>query len=232
MASRKDEKERRRQERLARDQSEQEQARRRRTYSIVVGGGLLAAAIVATAVAFTAGGGGGDDGGDSGGAKPLEVQAADPPEQRMTDLVQAAKAADCGLSNPEIEGRTHLSPDDKPPKYKTNPPTSGSHNPVPAEDGAYRTTPGNVHLVHSLEHGRIIVQYKPTISKRELARLKGLFDEDPYHMILVPNKRMPYEVAVTAWGHLAGCDKMTDETFDVIRTFTERYRDKGPEFVA
>jgi hypothetical protein len=42
---------------------------------------------------------------------------------------------------------------------------------------------------------------------------------------------MPYDVAVTAWGHLAGCKKVTDETFDVIRAFRERYRDQGPEQV-
>jgi hypothetical protein len=40
---------------------------------------------------------------------------------------------------------------------------------------------------------------------------------------------MPYDVAVTAWGHLAGCKKMTDASFDVIRTFRDRYIDRAPE---
>ena len=40
---------------------------------------------------------------------------------------------------------------------------------------------------------------------------------------------MPYQVAVTAWGHLIGCEKVTDETFDALRAFRDRYRDQGPE---
>ena len=51
-------------------------------------------------------------------------------------------------------------------------------------------------------------------------------------MVLFPNRRMPYEVAVTAWGHLLGCKKVNDETFDAIRAFRDRYRDQGPEQAA
>jgi hypothetical protein len=40
---------------------------------------------------------------------------------------------------------------------------------------------------------------------------------------------MPYQVAVTAWGHLAGCKKATDATFDVIRDFKRRYEGTAPE---
>ena len=50
-------------------------------------------------------------------------------------------------------------------------------------------------------------------------------------MVLFPNRRMPYEVAVTAWGHLLGCKKVNDKTFDAIRAFRDRYRDQGPEQV-
>jgi hypothetical protein len=87
--------------------------------------------------------------------------------------------------------------------------------------------------VHELEHGRIILQYDPKkIPPRRLSQLKGLFDEDPYHLVLTPNAtKMPYTVAVTAWGHIAGCKRVTDGAFDVLRAFRERYQDKAPEFV-
>jgi hypothetical protein len=227
MASRKEEKERRRQERLAWERQQQEQARRRRFYSIGAGGVLVVAAAAAIIIAVAAGGGG-SDGSDTGGAQ-LSIEAADPPAQELTDLNAAARAANCTLSNPEIEGSTHTT---KRVKYKTNPPSSGNHDPVPAEDGAYAKSPSIGHVVHSLEHGRIEIQYKPSISKKRLAQLKGLFDADPYHMLLLPNvTRMPYEVATVAWGHIAACKRVTDESFDVIRAFTQRYRDKAPEFV-
>jgi hypothetical protein len=43
---------------------------------------------------------------------------------------------------------------------------------------------------------------------------------------------MKYAVAATAWGHLLGCNQMNDKVFDALRTFRERYIDKGPEAVA
>jgi hypothetical protein len=227
MASRKEEKERRRQERLAWERQQHEQARRRRIYSIGAGGVLVVAAVAAIIIAVAAGGGG--SGTEDVGGDKLTVKAADPPAEKLTDLNAAARAAKCTLSNPEIEGRTHTT---KPVKYKTNPPSSGNHDPVPAEDGAYAKSPTVGHIVHSLEHGRIEVQYKSTISEKRLAELKGLFDADPYHMLLLPNvTRMPYELAAVAWGHIAACKRVTDASFDVVRAFIQRYRDKGPEFV-
>jgi hypothetical protein len=224
MASRKEEKERRRQQRLEQEKMLQAQERRRRLYAIVVGGVLLVAAGAAIGLVVSSSG----DGGGSSSSE-LSVDAADPPPEQTSNLARAAAAAGCKLSNPPIEGRTHVT---KPVKYKTNPPTSGNHDPVPATDDAYGKSPGTMHLVHSLEHGRIIIQWAPSVPRRRLAQLKGLFDEDPYHLIMTPNAtKMPYEVAITAWGHLAGCKRFKDEAFDVFRAFKTRYVDKAPEFV-
>jgi Protein of unknown function (DUF3105) len=227
MASRKDEKEQRRLERLAREEAARSQERRRRTYSIVAGAVLVGAAVVAIVIAIAAGGGDGDGNG-SADTKELTVSAVAPPPEKEADLVKAAAAADCVLRNPVIEGRGHTT---NPVKYKTNPPSSGSHNPVPTPDGAYAVSPTKEHLVHALEHGRIIIQWDPKIPPRRIQQIKGLFDQDPYHLILVPNADMPYQFAVTAWGHIAGCKKITDESFDVARAFAQRYVDKAPEFV-
>jgi uncharacterized protein DUF3105 len=225
MASRKEEKERRRQERLAQEQSLREQERRRRLYAVVGGGGLAIAAVAAVAIVIAAGGGAG---GGTSSAAELNVKAQKPPPEQTADLVRAAKAAGCVLRNPPIEGRTHVT---KPVKYKTNPATSGNHDPIPAADGAYAKSPGTMHLVHALEHGRVIIQWAPSVPKQRIAQLKGLFDEDPYHLILTPNTtKMPYEVAITAWGHSAGCKRFTNKAFDVFRAFKTRYVDKAPEF--
>jgi hypothetical protein len=42
---------------------------------------------------------------------------------------------------------------------------------------------------------------------------------------------MDYEIAAGAWGHLIGCKKVTDKTYDALRAFRDRYRDQGPEQV-
>ena len=191
----------------------------------MAGSVLVLGAIVAIVVAVAAGGGG--NGGDSalGFSKEADPSAAPPPE-RIANLQAAAKAAKCTLRNPTIEGNTHVTGK---VKYRTNPPTSGNHYPIPQDDGVYKKTPPLTHLVHTLEHGRVELQYKPGIDPRRLAQLGGLYNEDPSYTVLFPNARMPYEVAITAWGHLAGCKKVTDETFDVIRSFKRRYLGAAPE---
>jgi hypothetical protein len=225
VASRREEKERRRQERLARERAQLEEARRRRTYSIVAGGVLVVAAIVAIVIAVAAGGGGGRTDSALGFSKNAK-NASPPPPQKISDLTQAAKAAKCRLLNPPIEGRTHVTGK---VKYHTNPPTSGNHYPIPQDDGVYTKTPKFTHLVHTLEHGRIEIQYAPSLDPKRIAQLGGLFNEDKSYTLLFPNASMPYQVAVTAWGHLAGCKKVTDATFDVIRDFKRRYLGTAPE---
>jgi hypothetical protein len=228
MSSRREEKEQRRQERLAREQAEAVQAKRRRTYAIVVGTILGVAVLAAGALALTSGGGDGDGHGKTGNAASEYPNSVSPPPQSITDLDAAAEAAGCKLENPSIEGRTHVSDDTK-VTYGTTPPTSGNHNPVPAEDGYYAQMPPVRNTVHTLEHGRIYIQYKPTLRKRRIDQLGGLFNEDPFHMVLAPNTQMSPRLAVTAWGHLATCRRVTDEAFDMIRAFRDRYRDRGPE---
>jgi hypothetical protein len=222
VASRKEEKERRRQERLERERRERERSKSRRLYSIIAAAVLVVAAVGAIALVVAAGG-------DETGSKGSTEGAIPPPPQKIADLEQAAKAADCKLSNPPIEGRTHTN--DK-IKYKTNPPTSGNHNPLPARDGVYDESPKTENLVHTLEHGRVIYQYAPGTPPRRIAQLKGLFEEDPVHAVLTPNAtKMPYAVAATAWGHSIGCKRFNDKVFDAFRAFKLRYQDKAPEAV-
>jgi hypothetical protein len=112
---------------------------------------------------------------------------------------------------------------------------SGNHDPQPAGDGVYSQPPTDrttKNFVHTLEHGRILIQYDPSIPKRRIDQLGGLFNDDPYHMVLLPNRDMRFAVAATAWGHLLGCRRVNDQVFDAIRAFRDRYRDQGPEQAA
>jgi Protein of unknown function (DUF3105) len=226
MASRREEKEQRRRERLARERAQLEEKRKRRLYSIVAGGVLVAGAIVAIVVAVAAGGGGGGGSNSAFGFSTKAQNTASPPPQKISDLNQAAKTAGCKLENPPIEGRTHVTGK---VKYHTNPPTSGNHYPIPQNDGVYTKMPPLNHVVHTLEHGRVEIQYAPTLAPKRIAQLGGLFNESTAYMLLFPNSLMPYQVAVTAWGHLAGCKKVNDATFDVIRAFKQRYLGQAPE---
>ena len=235
MTSRREEKERRRAERLAAEQTAAEQAKRRRTYSIVVGSVLGIAAVAAIVAVAATGGGNGHEVRESDiTGDQTYSSAAAPPSQTETDLFAAARAADCVLRNPVIEGRQHVEPGTE-VEYKTTPPTSGNHDPAPAGDGVYSDAPTKSttkNFVHTLEHGRIIIHYDPRLEKQRIDQLGGLFNEDPYHMVLMPDRGMRYQVAATAWGHLLGCEEVSDQTFDAIRGFRDRYRDQGPEQAA
>ena len=116
--------------------------------------------------------------------------------------------------------------------YKTTPPKSGDHNPVPAEDGAYTEAPALEALVHSLEHGRIILWYPPNATDEVKADLKALFDEDPAHMIIAPLADLKDPAAASAWTQTLNCPKWTgDDAINAMRAFRDQFRDQGPEFV-
>ena len=89
-------------------------------------------------------------------------------------------------------------------------------------------------LVHTLEHGRINIQYKKGTDADTVAELEALVAEqnEGYHLLLYENTTgMDAAVAATAWTHSLSCPSMNDKVFDAIRTFRQRYIDKGPETV-
>jgi len=238
VSHRQEEKRRRREERLAKERAEKARAARRQRLQLALGGVVAVAAVAVVALLLT-GAVGGDDGGDGGDGSARQPEAASNvtlPEQEIGDVRQAARAAGCRLRSPEIEGAGHETRQFAAEDYQTNPPTSGNHYPEWYEDGVYE--PGDVPdlgmLVHTLEHGRINVQYKPGTPAETIARLEALLAEqsDGYHMLLYENTtRMDAQVAATTWGQLLTCPEMNDRVFDAIRTFRAEYIDTGPEDV-
>ncbi len=237
MSSRQEEKERRRQERLAREQAEARSAARRKRLQMIIGGALALAAVAAIVVGIVSATGGDEESaaagtGGSGGASNVRL-----PPQETTDVKAAAEAAGCELRTVAYHGAGHDA--DKAfqaSDYNSNPPTSGAHNPDWYQDGIYEpgSTPKLGELVHTLEHGRINIQYRKGAPARTVQQLEALYEEmsEGYHLLLYENTTdMPYEVAATAWTQLLGCKEMNDKVFDAIRTFRARYIDKGPERV-
>jgi hypothetical protein len=232
VASRQEEKEARRRERLEREQAEARAAARRKRLQLV-GGGLLGLLALAGIVVALVVGLGGSDGGE---AEAPAATNARIPAQETSDLQESAKLAGCTLTNAKYEGAGHANKEFTAADYKTNPPTSGSHHPEWYDDGVYEpgTTPNLGMLVHTLEHGRINVQYKKGTPPTDVARLEALLAEqnDGYHMLLYENTTgMEPAIAATAWTQSLTCPKMNDKVFDAIRTFRSRYIDKGPETV-
>jgi Protein of unknown function (DUF3105) len=235
VSRRREQKEALRREREERERKAREEHQRKRMVGFGAAG-LLVVALVVVLVVVAAGGNGG--GGGEGQAAELLPDGGSVPEQQEFDLAAAARAAGCELRSRRASDRTHTNSLDAVVNYDTNPPTSGRHYQFPAEDGAYGEAPQDEELVHTLEHGRVIVWFKPNLSEDQRADLKAFFDEDSYQMVLVPRSDMPYQVAASAWnrepepngtGRLLLCERMTPEVFDALRTFRDEHRSNGPE---
>jgi hypothetical protein len=231
MSSRKEQKEALRAERERREAEAAAGERRKRMMGLGVAGVLAVAAIAAVAVAVLASGGGKSGSGKSATPQGEKFVNAPIPPARGSNLEAAAKAAKCKLAQHPSEGRSHVSGH---VDYKTNPPSSGNHFEVPAQDGPYApgSAPSAEALVHSLEHGRVIFWYQPSASPQLKGQLKSLYDEDTYHVILAPNPRkMTDQVAASSWTRTLNCPTVTDKTWDALRLFRDRYRDQAPESV-
>jgi Protein of unknown function (DUF3105) len=238
VASRKEEKERLRKEREERQRAQDSQAAGKRRLQLV-GGGVLGIVAVGAVIAAVVASSGGDDKSSAANGKDAYAKAAIP-ARKISDFDEAVKASGCVYKHYTSEGRTHLPSDTAVNnKYKTNPPTSGDHRPTPAADGVYApaNTPDKENYVHTLEHGRIELQYAPTAPKLVKDQMNTLFNEknkgaEGYHMVLFQNNtEMPYEVAATAWTQLIGCKTVNDKTWDALRAFRDRFTDKGPELI-
>lgn len=240
MASRKEEKERLRREREEAERAARAADARRKRLGLALGGVLAVAvaAVIAFAVLRDDGGGGGD---------PQEpTTGAAVPKQRTSDLDDAVKAARCRFQTLADEGNEHLpSVEETFDGYKTNPPTSGKHRPMPAAapDGVYPPggSPDKENWVHTLEHGRVIFMYKPGTPKQRQDQLETLMNEDvdgkgeAYKTLLMENNTdMPYAVAAVSWRRWVVCEQFTDGVFDALRAFRRENVDSElapePEF--
>lgn len=229
MSSRQEEKAQRRAEREASEAAAARSAARASRVRIGAAGLAGVALLVGVVLAIGAGtSGAGEPQGEAADTAPI-------PAQRVTDLDEAVAAAKCELTSPPSRGQQHVS---EPVEYKENPPTSGDHSPEAALDGIYSpgTSPEPENWVHSLEHGRVVVQYRPKTAARTVSQLETVVSEElsfgrpGYLSTLLENTTgMRPAVVATAWTKLLTCDTMNPQVFDAIRAFRTTYTDRGPE---
>lgn len=228
------ERERLREERIAAEEAEKSSGRNR----LIVGYAVVSTVVLVAAVLVFVLVSGGDDSGSSGGdahinprqemgqtngVEPDERAGIEPAAAKEVNLKAAAQKAGCDLrlKLPD-EGATHLPKGSPPPNYETSPATSGNHvePPYQQSDGAYSEEPDPLNVVHSLEHGRLAIQYSPDLPEKAQLELKGLYDTMYGASLLFPNEDMPYEVAAVTWTNLIGCDEYKGAaTLDAIRAF-------------
>ena len=149
------------------------------------------------------------------------------------------------------QGREHVSPQAVSEfNYNSNPPTSGQHDPDWVRPGVYTEPQNKGKLIHSLEHGYIVVHYSCTTNPKSqipmtntvatgsavvdtqacntlIKQLEDVVREKKLKkLILVPQPDLDKTIALSAWTYLD-----TFDTFDAgrIGRFIDYHRDQGPE---
>lgn len=129
-----------------------------------------------------------------------------------------------GVERPLNGGRDHVTQ----ASFATATPTSGSHSATSPGCGVFTQALPLENAVHALEHGSVVIWYKPDISDTERQRLTGIVDRWDSHVIVSPNPGLTDPIVATAWNRLMRFDTVGDDLVE----FVDVYRERGPEKVS
>ncbi len=125
-----------------------------------------------------------------------------------------------------IESRTHV-PESTKINYNSNPPAAGEHYGITAHGGIYDKAPADGNLVHSLEHGAVILWYKADLPQADIKKLQDIYYNSPgIKKIMTPRENLDVPVALSSWGRVL---KLTTIDEKQIKDFFEVNKDRGPE---
>lgn len=134
-----------------------------------------------------------------------------------------------GVVSPPDEGRDHIWPD-HPAEYQSMPPASGPHFPDPTAPGFYTERPEFGYLVHSLEHGSVVIYYDPAqLSTGTEGSLKAFIranSDNETGVIAVPEAGFKDPFVLTAWDKVLRLNRYDPQ---VVRAFLAEYLGRGPE---
>ena len=201
--------------RIDRRRVEQAAAEDDRSKLVVYGAVAVVVVLLAAAVYVTTLSGG-------GGSSGIEAQSL--PDSGDGSLLEDVERF-------PSQGRTHV-PAGTQVDYSTTPPTSGPHYGQWTEAGFYEETPPLGSLVHSLEHGHVVIYYDPAAltpeAEESLRAFANAQDQRWRSVVVVPNPnddpQAPF--VLTAWR-----TKLTMDEYDpqVVRAFLAEYLGRGPE---
>ena len=112
--------------------------------------------------------------------------------------------------------------------YNSNPPTSGPHYSNWHKDWKfYDSELPTGGLIHNMEHGGVVVFFKPDIAQETKDLIKG-FADDEQKVIAGANADIPSPVAMAAWGVYEYFDDFDERA---MKAFYKRNRNRGPELI-
>lgn len=178
----------------------------------VVGGGLIllivAMVLVETVEPFE--------------SEPATFELSDLPASGSTDLLRDVESF-------ESQGQQHVSTGSQ-INYAQTPPTSGTHYRRAIPAGFYTSEQPYGGLVHSLEHGAVVVYYADEVSESTRSELEQLADgyQNPWAGVLAVPQPESFDAPLvfTAWQARLDLSSYDDE---VVQAFLAEYLGRGPE---
>lgn len=150
-------------------------------------------------------------------------------EQVSPEALAAARqqAGSTGVREFPEAGRTHIAPNQQADNWNSVPPTSGDHLATPLGAGVYDGEQDERAIVHSLEHGYVVIQYKG-IPQDQVDQLREYVQgRSGDKLILAPWSGLEQDgVALTAWRNLETMDRAN---LDVVRAFVNDFMVPGGE---
>ncbi len=111
--------------------------------------------------------------------------------------------------------------------YTSDPPAGGHHYDEPVHAGFYDTVQSDGNLVHSLEHGAVIIWYNPKkLSKDQIEGMRKIFDQLGGKSIMTPRESMKTPIALSSWGRVQYLSTIDEKQ---IKGFFETNHGRGPE---
>ena len=119
--------------------------------------------------------------------------------------------------------------------YVANPPASGPHYPVWGRYREHTSALSRGYWVHNLEHGAIVLLYRPDAPASAVSELRQAYQALPNdgacghrRALMTPDPLLPQPVAAVAAQRVLMADRL-DPSW--VRAFTDSYRGQGPEAV-
>ncbi len=127
------------------------------------------------------------------------------------------------------QGRSHV-PIGTAVTYNSNPPSSGPHYAESAHAGIYDKAISDGYLVHSLEHGAVILWYRPNLSAAEIEELKSIYNSVPVKKkIMTPRESLDVPVALSSWGRILKLNQIDPQKItDFMRVNYDRAPEQAP----
>jgi Protein of unknown function (DUF3105) len=141
-------------------------------------------------------------------------------------LAAGRKAAgSSGVKTFPVAGRNHISGNQQPSNWNSNPPTSGDHLGTPLPPGVYDNEQDMRALVHNLEHGYVVILYKGISEDEREDLTKFVKARDGAKLVLAPYSALDANgVALVAWQNLELLQRVN---MDVVQAFVNDYMVPG-----